>query len=159
MSVARKLPAVAIIWALMLQNGYAGADPTDWANVRNVKVGRSVSVITRGGERYDGYVRLAGDDHVTLVLKDRFGGIQTIDLPRSEVLEVRLHRSRWASAAITAGIGAGIGLGLGAIGEARSTGNEDRGLLVTTLGFLGAMLGCGVGLGRPLRGKRIYVAP
>jgi hypothetical protein len=115
--------------------------------------------MTRGGERYDGYVRITRDDSLTLVLKDRSGGTRIVDLPRGEILEVRLHRSRWASAAITAAIGGGIGIGLGAIGEAQSSSYEDRGLLSATLGLLGTVIGGGIGWSRPLRGKRIYVAP
>jgi small nuclear ribonucleoprotein (snRNP)-like protein len=159
MSSCRIVIAALLMVALMPLTVLAKTDLSDWNNVQRLKVGSTVIVSTKKGERFLGDVRHVDNDSLILLVKVSSVARQAFELRREDVAEVRKRRSRALMTALGVAIGLGVGIGIGAISDARHPYSDDPGIGKALFGGLGALGGIGLGAALPLKGKKIYVAP
>jgi hypothetical protein len=137
------------------------AKESSWNNVRILDPGTNIVVKTRLGEKYEGKLKGATADSISVVVVSGATS-QIITLRKDEVKEVRKKRMpRLVSTLLGAGVGMGAGLGTGAIADAKwnPPGTDDPGLFKGIFGTLGLYIGTGIGLGVSFRNNRVYEAP
>ena len=113
-------------------------------------------------EKYQGHLQQADLDSLVILSSERAHPgrrLITRKLMKDQILEVRLNK-RLLSTIVGGVIGAGIGFSIGAIAGSRAKNKEMNGVVETTLGFAGGLLGSLVGHNVPfIKGKKIYPAP
>ena len=156
----RGLVSSLVVLCLVATSGLA--KERDWNNVRILDQGTGIVVKTRSGEKYEGKLKGATPDSISVVVAVSGATSQIITLRKDEVREVRKKRMpRLASTLLGTGFGLGAGLGTGAIADARwnPPGTDDPGLFKGIFGTLRLCIGTGIGLGVSFRNSRIYEAP
>ncbi|MGA9768942.1 MAG: hypothetical protein WBV94_07875 [Blastocatellia bacterium] len=147
-----------LVLCLLSPFAVAGNNLSDWNNVRILEIGTRVVVKTKAGEKYEGDLKRATADSMTIVIQDPYSTRQTIDLKKDEVKEIRTKLSRIASTLIGTGAGLGAGVAIGASFDAKYKSSEDPGLGKIVFGFLGLVFGTAVGTRLKFNGKKIYQA-
>lgn len=143
---------------LLSQLALAKNNLSDWNNVRILEIGTAVVVKTRAGEKYQGDLKRTTADSMTIVLRSSSVTMQTLDLKKDEVKEVRTKLSRLTSTLIGTGVGTGIGIAIGAGFDAKDKYGEDPGLFKAVFGFLGLVFGTAVGTRLNFAGRKVYQA-
>lgn len=118
----------------------AGNSRSNWNNLHKLRSGARIYVETKQGAEYEGDFRGTTDD--ALVLTDVVNAPSDVfEVARDEVRIVRKQRSKFVRGFIGATAGAAIGIGtgvaIGAVLEARSPSDEDKGLASGLFGTLG----------------------
>ena len=148
------------------------AQSGDWERVKRLKSGAGIVLSNKQGQEFEGEVQLVSDTEIVFVYDPNDLGGRIVRVKREDVVEIRKQRSRFSrqvkGGLLAGGIGLGAGAGIGAILEARSNsrggGNDDPGLAIFVLGFLGTVFGAGTGFHQgpnmfSAKGGIIYVAP
>lgn len=160
--VAMRRPKFTVLLVLVCCAWTCRAQTGDWSKVEQLHHGEPVKLRVTVGRQVCNFV--SADDsalHCEYRRSVFFVPVRhRMEFPRADVLEVRLSRqglSTLAGAAIGAGAGAGIGAGI----DAQAKDQQEEGHLVTVLlGFLGAVIGGGVGQHTDfLAGPVVYRAP
>lgn len=157
---SRRLFSAFLVLSLMSQLAVAKNNLGDWNNVRILEVGTKIVVKTKAGEKYEGDLKSAGADSLSVAVNVSQAMRQVIEIRRDEVKEVKTRLSRIASTAVGAGVGLGVGLGLGALVDLKDKYGEDPGLGKAIFGSLGFLIGSAAGRGLPqFLGRKVYEAP
>lgn len=134
---------------------------SNWDRVKALDPGTTIHVRGERGRGVTCNVMQVEDSELVCARPHRILFFTTTDhlvFRRNQVREVRFTR-RLLSSVVGAGIGIGAGVGLGYGLENAATRAEDPGLLQFTFGFLGGILGQGIGQGTDfLGGPVIYRA-
>lgn len=158
MILTRILASALLVLCLVPCSAQAKPNPSDWANVKRLKIGTSLQVSTKKGESFVGVLKHVDDDLLVLLVPVSQSSRMAVELQRDQVTKVSKKKSRGLSMILGTAIGLGVGIGIGAIVDSRSSG-EDPGLGKLVFGMLGAASGTGVGGAFSIRGKTVYVAP
>ncbi len=158
MQVAYKVLSACLILCVLSSLVRAKGNLNDWNQVRILEIGASITVKTKQGEKYAGYVRKVAADSLELLAEFRRAPSQTITLQKDEVQEVRKRGSQVLSGITGGAIGAGVGLAIGLPIDRSQKSHEDRGLLTAIAVFFGALFGAAIGANNPFKGKKVYVA-
>jgi hypothetical protein len=134
-------------------------DPYSWENLKRLAPGQSIQVIQQKGELLNGKLGSVSEDSITLTREQ-----QTIAVPRSAVLRVRISGKRRTYTLIGAAFGAAVGLALGATGSEsvnQSSGGDFANLkpvITVGCGAAGALMGAMIGSLAGNRGTIVYRA-
>jgi hypothetical protein len=155
----QKVLSISLVLCFVSGVGLGKSNSGEWNNVRILEVGTFIVVKTKSGEKYEGHLKRATADSLSVVVKVPRVMTQVIDLRRDEVKEVRTKLNRAASAVLWSGVGLGAGVAAGAVVDSKDKYGEDPGLGKLSFGFLGLVFGTVVGTINPVGGKKVYVAP
>ena len=157
----RKKVSIVVAFALIVmiarpQIMFAQAPPTpirgSWDAVKAVPPGDQVVARLRNGKTLNGWMISASDTVLTLERRKN-----ATDLNRGDVLRVYrvVKKSDNKGAPLGFLIGAGVGGLLGKLAESEST--DDPGLAAIVFGFLGALIGVGMGDAISGRTQRLLI--
>jgi hypothetical protein len=157
----RKKTTIIVAFALMAvlakpQITFAQVTPApikgSWDAVKAVPPGDKVVARLRNGQTLNGWMISASDTVLTLERRKN-----ATDVNRGDVLKVYrvVKKSNTKGVLIGLGIGTGVGVLLGALAEPDNP--EDPGLAAAVLGFLGALIGAGMGAAISGRTKRLLI--
>jgi hypothetical protein len=123
-----------------------------WDLVKAVPPGDKVVARLRNGQTLNGWMISASDTVLTLELRKN-----STDVNRGDVLRVYRVVKKSDKKGLILGflIGAGVGAALGKLGE--SEGADNTGLAPLVLGFLGALIGTGMGSAISGRTQRLLI--
>jgi small nuclear ribonucleoprotein (snRNP)-like protein len=132
----------------------AQSSQNNWDNLKQLAPGQQVQVVLNDAKSYRGQLQTVGDDALMLRLAT---GEQTFE--RQNVLRVstrgKSHRGRNALIGLAVGAGAGVVVGVASpelgTGKCAQGSCVDAGT-VSVVGFLGGVLGAGLGAAMPTRG-------
>jgi hypothetical protein len=145
---------IAMIARPQIISAQALPTPTrgSWDLVKAVPPGDKVVARLRNGQTLNGWMISASDTVLTLERRKN-----TTDVNRGDVLKVYrvVKKSDTKGLLIGLGIGTGVGALLGALTEPEYT--DDPGLAPVVLGFLGALIGSGMGAAISGRTKRLLI--
>ena len=145
---------IAMIARPQIISAQAPGAPTkgSWDAVKAVPPGDKVVARLRNGQTLNGWMISASDTVLTLERRKN-----TTDVNRGDVLKVYqvVKKSDTKGLLLGLGIGTGVGVLLGALAEPDNP--EDPGLAAAVFGFLGALIGAGMGAAISGRTKRLLI--
>jgi hypothetical protein len=145
---------IAMIARPQIISAQAPGAPTrgSWDLVKAVPPGDKVVARLRNGQTLNGRMISASDTVLTLERRKN-----TTDVNRGDVLKVYqvVKKSHTKGVLLGLGIGIGVGVLLGTLAEPENP--EDPGLEPAIIGFLGALIGAGMGAAISGRTKRLLI--